>query len=261
MDLADFKARGQDTAGALWKAGARALQDLIFPHHDFDAGSRAGSAGLSVSAWRRIAFLEAPVCDACGLPFDFDQGPGARCAACETRPRAFARARAACLYDDHSRDLILRFKHGDRLDLAPLLSLWLSRAATDLIEDADAVVPVPMHPLRLIRRRYNQAAELARPLARRAGLAYWPGTLQRRRAGESQAGKSGAGRRRNVAGAYLCPKSWRGKVAGKRRLLIDDVMTTGATAEACATALLKAGARAVDLAVVARVREGPRLSI
>ncbi len=242
-------------------AGVRAAQDLVFPHHALDAGSRAASAGLTAAGWSRIVFLDAPVCDGCGLPFDFDLGPGVLCAACEARPRAFARARAACFYDEASRDLILQFKHADRTDLAGLFSLWLGRAAGELIAEADAVTPVPMHPLRLIRRRYNQAAEIARPLARRAGLAYWPGALQRRRAGESQAGKSGAGRRRNVAGAYVCPPAWQARLKGRRILLIDDVMTTGATAEACARALLRAGARAVDLAVVARVREAGAGSI
>ena len=245
---------------ALRKAG-RAAQDLIFPHHALDAGSRAASPGLTAAGWSRIAFLEAPVCDGCGLPFDYDMGEGVRCPACEARPRAFARARAACLYDEHSRDLILQFKHADRLDLARLFSLWLERAAAELIEQADAVVPAPMHPLRLIRRRYNQAAEIARPLARRAGLAYWPGALKRRRAGESQAGKSGSGRRRSVQGAYACAAGWERRVEGKRILLVDDVMTTGATAEACARALTRAGASSVYVAVVARVRESDGISI
>jgi len=195
------------------------------------------------------------------MPFDFDMGAGVRCPACEARPRAFSRARAACLYDEHSRDLILQFKHADRLDLARLFSLWLGRAAADLIAEADAVTPVPMHPLRLIRRRYNQAAEIARPLARRAGLAYWPGALKRRRAGESQAGKTGSGRRRNVQGAYACPPGWAARVKGKRILLVDDVMTTGATAEACARALTRAGAAVVHVAVIARVRENDGVSI
>jgi ComF family protein len=261
MNLADLTESGHRTGASLLKAGARAVQDLIFPHHDFDAGSRAASPGLSAQGWAKVAFLEAPVCDGCGLPFDYDMGPGVRCAACEARPRAFDRARAACLYDDASRDLILQFKHADRVDLARLFSLWLGRAAAELIGEADAVVPVPMHPLRLIRRRYNQAAEMARPLARRARLSYWPGALARGRAGESQAGKSGSGRRRNVAGAYICPQHWAARVAGKRILLIDDVLTTGATAEACARALRKAGAQAVDLAVIARVREAGGVSI
>ena len=246
---------------ALLKRPFGAVADLIFPHHALDAGSRASSPGLTAEGWSKVRFVEAPVCDGCGLPFDYDMGPGVRCAACEARPKAFARARAACLYDDHSRDLILQFKHADRTDMADLFSRWLSRAAAELVDGADAIVPVPMHPLRLIRRRYNQAAEMARPLARRHGLAYWPGALIRKRAGESQAGKSGSGRRRNVAGAYASPPGWRTRLAGKRILLIDDVMTTGATAEACARALLKGGARAVDLAVVARVRDQGGLSI
>ena len=245
---------------ALRNAG-RAAQDLVFPHHAFDAGSRAATPGLTAAGWSKIAFLDAPVCDGCGLPFEFDMGPGVRCPACEARPKAFARARAACLYDEHSRDLILQFKHADRLDLARLFSLWLGRSAAELIEEADAIAPVPMHPLRLIRRRYNQAAEIARPIARRAGVPYWPGVLKRRRAGESQAGKSGSGRRRNVQGAYACAAGWENRIAGKRILLVDDVMTTGATAEACAKALTRAGAAAVYVAVVARVRESDSVSI
>ena len=201
------------------------------------------------------------MCDGCSLPFGYELGQGVRCPTCEARPRAFARARAACLYDEHSRDLILQFKHADRLDLARLFSLWLSRSAAELVEDSDVVVPVPMHPLRLIRRRYNQAAEIARPLARQAGLPYWPGALKRRRAGESQAGKSASGRRRAVQGAYACPAGWEKRVAGKRVLLVDDVMTTGATAEACARALTRAGAAGVNVAVIARVRETEGLSI
>jgi ComF family protein len=165
------------------------------------------------------------------------------------------------VYDEASRDIILQFKHADRTDLAGLLCDWVSRAADELLSEADAVVPVPLHRARLLARRYNQAAEIARPLARRHGLAYLPQALERSRRGESQAGKSGSARRRNVAGAFAVPKPQRRRVEGRRVLLIDDVLTTGATAEACARALLAAGARRVDLAVVARVRETPSVSI
>jgi ComF family protein len=238
----------------------RTAQDLVFPHHALDGSGRTGSAGLSPEAWSRIRFLEAPVCDGCGTPFDYDLGDGARCAPCEAKPRAFARARAACFYDEASRDLILQFKHADRIDLARLFAGWISRSAAELLAEADAITPVPMPPLRLMRRRYNQAAEIARPLSRRLGVAYQPGLLVRR-SGESQAGRSGAGRKRNVAGAFSVPDRAKAKVLGRRILLIDDVLTTGATAEACAKALLKAGAAAVDVAVVARVREAAHLSI
>ena len=217
------------------------------------------AGGIGAASWSRIHFLDGPVCDGCGTPFEYD--PGARCAACLAKPRAFDAARAACLYDDVSRDPILKLKHADRLDLAPLFARWLSRAARPLIESADAIAPVPLHPRRLLSRRYNQAAEIARPLARLSSKLYLPDALVRRRATETQGGKSGSGRRRNVAGAFEVPASRAAQVAGKRVLLIDDVMTTGATAEGCARALKAAGAVRVDVAVVARVKEMSGLTI
>jgi ComF family protein len=159
------------------------------------------------------------------------------------------------LYDEHSRDLILQLKHADRTDLARLFAGWLARAGRDLFEDADAVVPVPLHPTRLLARRFNQAAEIARPLARLTGLAYLPDVVVRKKRTPSQGGKSGAGRRRNVAGAFACPRSRWPRIEGKRLVLIDDVLTTGATAEACARVLKAAGAARVDVAAVARVKE------
>jgi ComF family protein len=187
------------------------------------------------------------VCDGCGLPLPYDAGAGVRCPACAARPRAFARARAACLYDQHSRDLVLKLKHADRPEIGAVFAGWLARAAAPLLAEAEVIAPVPLHPLRLFARRYNQAAEIARPLARRARLPFLPGALVRRRATASQGGKSGRGRRLNVKGAFAVPPGAAGRIAGRRILLVDDVLTTGATAEACA--------RAVDLAVVARVRE------
>jgi ComF family protein len=247
--------------GARAKALWRGALDLIFPPHALDGAPAAQAGGLSAETWSRIHFLDGPVCDGCGAPFEYDQGRGARCAACMARPRAFAAARAACLYDEASREPILKLKHADRPDLAGLFALWIGRAARDLVAEADAVAPVPLHPLRLLRRRYNQAAEIARPLARREGLLYLPDALVRRRATQSQAGKSGSGRRRNVAAAFAVPERRRGLIEGRRILLIDDVMTTGATAEGCARALKSAGAARVDVAVVARVKEMSGLTI
>jgi ComF family protein len=250
-----------------WKPGlavkslARRTLDLVFPPRALDGGAAALAGGLSPETWAQIHFLDGPVCDGCGAPFEFDQGPGARCVACMARPRAFTAARAACLYDDAARDPILKLKHADRPDLGALFATWIGRAARELVAEADAVAPVPLHPLRLLKRRYNQAAEIARPLARREGLAYLPDVLVRGRATESQAGKSGSGRRRNVAGAFEVPEAKQPLVEGRRILLIDDVMTTGATAEGCARALKKAGAARVDVAVVARVKEMGGLTI
>ena len=251
----DFAAGWKPKAQAAW----RGTLDLLFPPQALDGGPRPLAGGFTADAWSRIRFLDGPVCDGCGTPFEFD--PGARCAACLAKPRAFDAARAACLYDESSRDPILKLKHADRLDLAPMLARWISRSARDLIDQADAIAPVPLHPFRLLRRRYNQAAEIARPLAAMTGSPYLPDALVRRRATATQGGKSGSGRRRNVAGAFEVPSSRAKQVAGLRILLVDDVLTTGATAEGCARALKAAGAARVDLAVVARVQDAAGLTI
>lgn len=238
----------------------RALLDLFLPPMDLQ-GAPAMTAGISADSWSRIVFLEAPVCDGCGSPFEYDPGPGVRCPACTARPLAFDRARAACLYDEHSRDLVLKLKHADRTDLAPVLARWLLRSARELLDEAEVIVPVPLHRWRLLSRRYNQAAEMARPLGRLAGVPVLPDALARVRRTETQGGKSAGGRRRNVAGAFAVPAGRTGQVRGRRVLLIDDVLTTGATAHACARALKAAGAAAVDLAVIAKVRGGADTTI
>ena len=243
------------------RAIGRGAADLLMPPLAHDSPQAAGSAGLTADAWARVVFLEDPVCDGCGAAFEMDAGAFAepRCAACLAKPYAFARARAACLYDEASRGLILKFKHGDHQPYAPLFARWLSRSAAPLLAEADAVAPVPLHRLRLLSRRFNQAAEIARPLARSAGLVYLAEAPVRRTHTTSHGGKSARGRRLNVKAAFAVTEAGRRRIKGRRILLVDDVLTTGATAEACARALLEAGARAVDLAVIARVRTAREL--
>lgn len=246
-----------DKAGrrGLIRRGA-GLLDLLMPPLSLDeTGGPVQTVGLTADAWRRISFIDTPCCDACGSPFAYDQGARAICPACHARRPGFDRGRAACVYDEASRDLILKLKHADRPELARLFAHWIARAAADLLADADAVVPVPLHPIRLLGRRYNQAAEIARRLSPLSGVAYYPDALVRVRATVSQGGRSASSRRRNVAGAFKTPKSWRRKIEGRHIVLIDDVLTTGATAEGCARALRAAGAASVDLAVIARVKE------
>jgi ComF family protein len=165
----------------------------------------------------------------------------------------FDRARAAFAYDDASRRLILPFKHADRTQATPWFGRWLARAAGELAADADIVAPVPLHRWRLFRRRYNQAALIALALAREAARPAIPDLLLRRRATRSQGRLSRAGRARNVAGAFAVNERHSARVTGRRVLLVDDVMTTGATVEACADVLKRAGAAAVDVATLARV--------
>lgn len=222
----------------------------------------AGGAGLCPTCWTAIHFLDGAVCSQCGTPFEVDPGSPTLCAACLAKPPAYAAARAVMRYDDASKPPILALKHADRLDLAPTLSEWMARTGRAMLAEADLIVPVPLHWRRLWKRRYNQSAELARPLARKAGIVFAPEVLSRRRPTPSQGEMPSAkARRRNVLGAFRVPPRRKPDVAGKTVLVIDDVMTTGATAEACTRALMRAGAKKVYVLALARAVRAPQALI
>src|SRR5690242_17467026 len=230
----------------------KALLDLLFPPLCIGCRGAVGQAGFCAQCWSAITFLDGPGCACCGLPFAVALDGDTLCAGCLASPPAFDKARAILAYDDNSRSAILALKHADRLDLVPGFSRWLSRTGRNLLEDSDLIVPVPLHRLRLWRRRYNQSAELARRLASDWKRPFEPFALVRSRPTPSQGAMTGAkARRRNVLGAFQVPDP--GKVKGKRVLLLDDVLTTGATVEACARALKRAGAERVHVLVLARV--------
>jgi ComF family protein len=229
------------------------LLDLLFPPLCIGCGEPLGAGrGFCPACWSGITFLDGPACDCCGLPFAFDPGPGTRCGSCLARPPSFDRARAIFAYDEKSKGPILALKHADRLDLVPGFALWLARSGQTLLAEADLIMPVPLHRLRLWQRRYNQAAELARQLAAHSGKPLAVDALVRIRPTESQGAMASAkARRRNVLGAFRVAASAR--VEGRNILLVDDVLTTGATAEACARALKRAGAAKVQVLALARV--------
>jgi ComF family protein len=243
------------TAHGAWQRWGRAALDLLYPPLCIGCRTQVAAPGLFCAAcWADIAFLDGAACRRCGLPFEIDPGGETDCAACLAEPPAFDRARAVMRYDEKSRAPILAFKHADRLDLAPGFAGWLARAGRGLVDECDLIVPVPLHATRLWRRRYNQAAELARGLAKISNRPFDAMTLQRTRPTPSQgAMPSAKARRRNMRGAFEVPGHHRGAIEGRAILLIDDVLTTGATVDACALALKRAGASKVHALALARV--------
>ena len=210
--------------------------------------------GLCGTCWRDTPFISGLVCDQCGVPLPGeDTGKPEHCDDCLTIARPWSRGRSALLYKDNGRHLVLALKHGDRLDLVRPAANWMLRAAAPILEPGMLVAPVPLHWLRLFRRRYNQSALLSKAIARSAGLDHCPDLLLRRRSTGTQEGRGRDERFRNMADAIaLHPK--RGKMAeGRHILLVDDVMTSGATLAAAAEACVAGGARAVSVLTMARV--------
>jgi len=217
--------------------------------------------GLCPGCWSRISFIAPPYCERLGIPFAYDPGPGILSIEAIADPPAYGRARAAVRYDDVARDLVHRLKYGDRLDLATSMGRWMARAGRELLEDADALVPVPLHWRRLWGRRFNQAAVLAKAAASNSGLPVLTGALRRMRATPQQIGLSRSARAANVQGAFAVTQDGKAAIYGKRLILVDDVLTSGATVDACARTLLRAGARNVDVLVFARVVAAARVPI
>ena len=182
-------------------------------------------------------------------------GEGAVCAGCARERASWQRARAVLRYDKHSRRLVLSLKHGDRTHLAKALGRWMHRAGGDVLEGADLLVPVPLHWTRLFARQYNQAAMLAHAIHAAGGPPVAPDRLVRRRRTPSQGRLGPLARSRNVRGAFALRRGR--SIAGMRLVIIDDVMTTGATVEECARVLRRAGARWIGVLTLARaVRAG-----
>jgi len=206
--------------------------------------------------WGRLRFLERPWCDVYGTPFSHDMGPGALSADAIANPPVFDRSRAAVAHDGVARRMVHGLKYSDRTDLAPWMAEWMMRAGRELFEDAQAIVPVPLHRRRFLMRRFNQSAELGRAIARQTGIAFAPGIVTRVKATQQQVGLRLSQREDNVRGAFRIAPEAEIEVNGRNLLIIDDVYTTGATVSAVARVLRKAGARRIDVLTFARVLPG-----
>jgi ComF family protein len=242
------------TSSARLTGALRACADFVVPAVCLGCQCPLGSHdALCADCWCQIVFIQAPLCDRLGIPLPFDPGGTVVSAAAAARSPLYDRARAVAVYDGLITRMIHGFKYYDRHDVRHLFGRWMVQAGRDLLADADLIVPVPLNRWRLISRRFNQAAMLAQEVSRLSRVPYDPGILRRTKATPSQVGLTQAERRRNVRAAFTVRQDAGRSIEGKRILLIDDVVTTGATVEACARMLRRAGADRIDVLALALV--------
>ena len=230
------------------------LSDFLYPASCMGCGIfTSKSEALCPNCWSDIQFIEKPYCEVTGKPFAYDLGDGIIAADAIANPPPFQLARAALLYKGTARAFVHRLKYKDRADISNLMANWMVRAGKDCLHNADCIVPVPLHLWRLMGRKYNQSAELARKIAEKTDLTYLPATLYRKKSTKPQVGLAANQRNENVRGAFHVPLEKRSTILGKKVILIDDVFTTGATVSAATKTLLKAGAAEVRVLTFARV--------
>jgi ComF family protein len=235
--------------------GMQGLLHVIYPPQCMSCDARVTTDfGLCGNCWRDTPFITGLTCSKCGTPLPGeDSDPSVLCDDCLTIARPWAHGRAALLYKDNARKLVLSFKHGDRLDLARPAASWMMRAAAPILRPDMLIAPVPLHWMRLLKRRYNQSALLSAEVARLAGLDHCPDLLQRRRSTGTQDDRSRDGRFANMSGAITAHPRHVKRIEGRHILLVDDVMTSGATLAAAAEACIAQGAAEISVLVMARV--------
>ena len=246
---------------AALRGALRLIADVALPQLCPACRTPVDGAGLCAACWSKLSFIAPPYCERLGTPFPFDGGPGLLSLEAIADPPAYNRARAAVRYDDVSSKLVHALKYADRLDLAPTMGRWMANAGRALLVEADALVPVPLHWRRQWARRCNQSALLAEVISKAEGPPVAHGALKRIKATPQQVGLDKSGRAQNVQGAFRVPADGKAEVAGRKLVLIDDVLTSGTTSDACARALLRGGAAAVDVLVFARVVAAARAPI
>src|SRR2546425_2560923 len=219
-----------------WSHAARFALDIALPTLCMSCREPVDGEGVCAACWAKLSFIAPPFCPRLGIPFVYDPGPELLSMEAIACPPAYQRARAAVRYDEVARTLVHSLKYQDRTDLAPAMGRWMARAGQELLDEADVLVPVPLHWRRGWSRRYNQSGALARVISRQSGVKLASEALRRIRATEQQIGLSPPQRASNVQGAFKVAPERSAEVAGRRIILIDDVLTSGATADAGARA-------------------------
>ena len=233
----------------------QAALHVIYPPQCLSCDARVTTDfGLCGDCWRDTPFITGLVCNQCGTPLPGQEtGRPETCDDCLTIARPWTQGRAAMLYKDNARHMVLALKHGDRLDLARPAAMWLLKSAQPILLPGMLVAPIPLHWLRLIKRRYNQSALLSQALAKLAHLDHCPDLLIRHRHTPSQEGRSRDARFANLVNSLVIHPRRASLASGRHILLVDDVMTSGATFAAAAEACVAAGATGVSVLALARV--------
>lgn len=235
----------------LWN---KALDTILPPRCPISGENVETQGAISAQIWAQLQFISRPFCKTCGIPFDFgEEKSSMQCMTCIEKPPNFNSARAALIYNETSRDLILGFKHGDKTFMAPSFIPWLMRAGSGMLNNADYLIPVPLHHSRLFMRRYNQAVLIADALSKETKIPHLPMALKRTRATPSQGHLKTEERAKNVKHAFALNPKYQDKLKNKTVILVDDVFTTGATVRECTKTLLKAGVENVHVLTLARV--------
>jgi ComF family protein len=227
--------------------------DFLLPHRCFLCHENVeGGSGLCSACWVHLTFISDPCCHVCGVPFEFTVGPYTKCLTCLDYPPVYTQARAPVLYQGPMKEMILRFKHADETYMAPVFARWITRACQEQLYQCDGLLAVPLHWRRLLKRKYNQAALLARYLEKLTDIPFYPQLLKRHRATPVQGVQNKIQRQRNVEKAFSVSTQGQKIIQGKNWCLVDDVLTSGATVSECARVLKEHGAEKVYVVTLAR---------
>jgi ComF family protein len=226
------------------------LKNLLFPARCDLCGAFIESSGLCVDCWNKISWISEPKCKICGIPFEIDID--SVCALCLSKKQYFDKIVSVFKYDEFSKEIIAKFKYYDATNLSRIFAQWIVRVAEKEISDSDLVITVPTHFVKRLRRKYNQSELLAIEICKITEKPYEPRVLKKAKHNRPQEGLSSSEREKNVTNTFFVNEKYVGAINNKNLILVDDVVTTGSTANECCKALKKHGAKSITIVTAAR---------